>query len=394
MNNHTAYLVPGAELPDPRNLPLEQYDGRNVTGTRFLEVGGTFNITDINGLTGNKNPVSISVGIQDQIALFEYDPAYTFRVISIGLESYSIRHQWNSVGGTGVPDGFVETTREPIAVICPQLTVNTASRYFTLLPSDSGIGLAGSAQVAFHDKNIPKALDITFALLNPNPSDQTPYNFNVNRETTEPYWSSQYIRSLSLRFFIKASFQPNRVPVVGLNNQNVLTNNNMKSGQSQRGFGFNSVGVGGGNYGGGGGGGGRRRQPLSNSQAEAVLTHHAPALAPAEAEAVAGPSISGGDGFVIGDNTVGDGGVISGGGGEELLSDEVLLELELPEPLPASSSAVPPSVGSIIPSWSGINLSSGHPAMTQSQFYGHGGRTFGEVMAGRGRGGRGGGGRK
>lgn len=389
MYQQTAFLIPGAELPDPRNLPLEQYDGRNITGTRYLEIGGEFDISDINGQTGNQNPVHITVGIQDQLSLFDYDPAYSFRVITFGLESYSIRHSWNTVGGTGTPDGFVEVEREPIALICPQLTANTASRYFTLLPNDSGIGLFGAAQVSFFDKNIPKNLDITLALLNPNPTDSKAYNFNVNRlgATDTPSWSSQYIRAITVRLFIKATFQPNRIPVVGLNNQNVLTANNMRASQSKTGFGFNSIG--GPAHMGRGGGGRERRYPLTDRQAEVILTTAHPPLAPEEQVAVVAPVASQlADGFTVGDNTVGDGGVIA--------SDEV--SMELPEPIfsedvasgagqePPQYSIPPPPVlepiapQSSLPRWSGVNLS----GRGQQGLFGGGRgspfRTFGDVM--------------
>lgn len=223
MDPPNAYLTPGVPIPDPRNLPLNQYDARNVTGIRFLEIGSTFNTDDVNGLTGNAQPFHISVPIQDQLALFSYDPACSFRTITVGLESYSVRHFYNTVGGTGPLDGFTEIYREPIAIVCPQLQVNTASRFFTMLPNDFGQGLAGAAQVSFVDANFPRTLDFFVGLLNPIPRDGNLYNFNVNRLTVEPLWYSQYIRSLTLRLFVKVAFEPNRIPVVGLGNKNMIS---------------------------------------------------------------------------------------------------------------------------------------------------------------------------
>ena len=220
MDNHRSYQDNHAFASAAcSTLPASQYDARNVTGTRFFELGLTFDFPipasfPVSAAQADSNRVSIP--IQDQLQQFSFNHSQTFRILTVGIESYSIRRIWNTAADPNPANGFVETDREPVCIVCPQLQTNTKSRYFCMLPSDFGQGLSGGAQVSFIEGNFPNQLDFNVCLLNPIPTDETAYSVNQTR-TVAPVWIAQYIRSLTLRLFIKATFEPAQIPVFGVN---------------------------------------------------------------------------------------------------------------------------------------------------------------------------------
>lgn len=199
--NHVATNFLFQQPSDPNSLPPSQYDARNALGLRFLEVG--FALTEFN-LPDFVRPDEYSVSLSEIAEAFSYDPSKTFRNVTIGVESYSIRHD----------DQFVESEREPVAVAIPQIDDTIGTRYTFIAPNDSGQALAGAISVNILGK-LPGSITFRVGLINPLPNDKNIYNFNAPRTTSAPFWASQFIRSLTVRFYVKASFEPNYIPAIG-----------------------------------------------------------------------------------------------------------------------------------------------------------------------------------
>ena len=152
-----------------------------------------------------------NVPLEKIVADFSYDPAVTNRVVTIGIDSYSIRHTLATVAA---PDGFSEDIREPIAISIPQLQADTDARYTTLLANDFSLGVSSQSSVSLLGK-MPSTLSFIIGLANPIPTDATIYHFNAPRlspAVPAPNWSSQYVRAFTIRFYVKVSYEPNHIP--------------------------------------------------------------------------------------------------------------------------------------------------------------------------------------
>jgi len=212
---------------DDSMLPPSQYDRRNATGLRFIEVGFDLPAAATNdyNLPFFTPPVEISFPLSKLDAEFAYDPATTFRIVTVGLESYSVRRIYAEPDATPPVPGFTESTREPIAISCPQLQDQIQTRYLTILPNDQGQGLSGAVSVNLLGK-LPGSLTFIAGLVNPLPNDDTIYNFNAPRiapGVAAPNWASQYVRSLTLRLYVKASYEVNYIPFVGFPHAGKIT---------------------------------------------------------------------------------------------------------------------------------------------------------------------------
>jgi len=179
----------------------------NVSGTRYIEIG--IPIPNAPLLAEGSAPNTVVFDMSEIIADFSYDPVKTFRVVTIGLESYSIRHRW----GVG---SFEEQFREPIVVVSPELQAHTKSRYVAMLPNDFGQGLSGAASVSLTGK-LPSSLYFQVGLMDSDPRSSAVYNFNADRLGA---WDSQFVREITVRFYLKVAFEPNRISVVGLPSAN------------------------------------------------------------------------------------------------------------------------------------------------------------------------------
>lgn len=203
---------------NPNTLPLSQYDRRNVSSLRFLEVG--FNLQSVANqavryqLPADTPPDELTFSLADIIGEYAFDRNKTFRILTIGLDNYSVRHEYPE----GNDPGFEESKRQPIAIQIPQL-MRHKERYVALLPNDFSYGLGSSVNLSF-TSDAPSSLTFRVGVLNADPRDERLYNFNANRfglnpATTNAIWHSQFITQITVRFFIRASFEPNYIPIAG-----------------------------------------------------------------------------------------------------------------------------------------------------------------------------------
>lgn len=191
------------------DLPPSQYDRRNITGTRFIEVSAAVDSPQT-VLSTTTPPITVSADMTNYKEYFSYNEDTSFRVFTIGLESFSIRHYYD---GITAANGFQEVNREPIAIDCQELTNPIGARYLTLCPSDYGQGLAGAISISRFD--LPSKLTFVIGLVNPIASDETIYSPNATR-VSDPVWTSQFIKSITVRFWVRANYERNLLGVYGL----------------------------------------------------------------------------------------------------------------------------------------------------------------------------------
>lgn len=147
--------------------------------------------------------------IADLARLFAVDPAVFWATYTFGIESAYIKHA----------TGWDPTTREPLAVVIPELQQATQSRFFTQLLTDTTQGIQNTSQATLINF-FPQRLTISIGLLDPIPTNPILYHPNVARpaggidpvtglQGNPPYWLSQDITSFTLRFFIKPNIEVN-----------------------------------------------------------------------------------------------------------------------------------------------------------------------------------------
>lgn len=192
---------------DVNSLPPSQYDQRNIIGTRFLELGWSepYNtgvdppvpIID----TTQRDPLRIRVSTQSISELFHHDPSFTFRVLTVGLDTYYVKRR-------NVPNQL-----EPIAIRCEALQRNAGGRYMLLIPNDFAQpgGATNSTTFSFVGHLSP-TLEFELGIVNPAPSDLALYPFNTPRTESAPFFPSQDIYSVLIRLYFKATFEPNYIP--------------------------------------------------------------------------------------------------------------------------------------------------------------------------------------
>lgn len=191
---------------DAADLPTNQFDRRNVTGTRFIEIGGILD----QAVPIETEPFRLVFSTSDLDEHYAYDRQSAMRILTFGLDSFSFQRF------AAVP----EQDREPLILAAPQLV--NGSRYFCSMPNDQGQGLAGAVVVNLLGP-LPGQITFELGLMNPDPRDTRVYPTNAARVATvppaaflpPPYWADQEIRSFYIRLFVKVTFEPYRIPVRG-----------------------------------------------------------------------------------------------------------------------------------------------------------------------------------
>lgn len=108
----------------------------------------------------------VHFSLADIIGEFAYDRHKTFRIITFGIDNYSIRHEYPT---QAEPTGFSEGIRQPIAISVPQLQRH-GERYLALLPSDFNYGLGNAIQMSYTG-DAPHSLTFRIGIYNADPTD-------------------------------------------------------------------------------------------------------------------------------------------------------------------------------------------------------------------------------
>jgi hypothetical protein len=156
---------------------------------------------------------TVILDISDISRLFNVDPALFWCSYTIGLDSAFMKHD----------PAWVSATREPISIVIPELIGSTQSRYFTSLITDQTQGLQNTSQATLIN-TFPQRLTISCGVLDPLPSNQVLYHPNASRPAggldpitnqlgTPPYFLTQQITNITLRFFIRPNIEINHKTV-------------------------------------------------------------------------------------------------------------------------------------------------------------------------------------
>lgn len=156
---------------------------------------------------------TVILDISDISRLFNVDPALFWCTYTIGLDSAFMKHD----------PTWVSATREPISIVIPELIGSTQSRYFTSLITDQTQGLNNTSQATLIN-TFPQRLTISCGVLDPLPNNQVLYHPNASRPAggldpitnqlgTPPYFLTQQITNITLRFFIRPNIEINHKSV-------------------------------------------------------------------------------------------------------------------------------------------------------------------------------------
>lgn len=185
-----------------KSLPSSQFDARNLTSTRYVEIGITFP-DPVTSVTAEK--ISRSADLSSLAQEMYYDKSLMYRYSTFGLDSFIISRD----------SSFNEADRQPLAINIPQLSSQTESRYTFLLAVDNNILPSSSSTTIIGP--LPQNLTIEFGCLNVNPLDSKLYAPNTPR--TDPFvMASQQLKTVLVRFYVKTVFEPNFIAYIGIQN--------------------------------------------------------------------------------------------------------------------------------------------------------------------------------
>lgn len=200
------------------DLPTQQFDFRNVTGTRYIEGSFVFDTANFPSTGPIPDAPTLSFNTSEIEAQYAYNRASSFRTCSIGLSEYCLTHY----------AGFTEADRLPLAVRCPQLQAESESRYLTILPNDSGAGLFSSSSVNIIGR-LPPVLQFTIGILSRDIANVGLANPNITNASVNPPISSQQLRTVNFRFFMIFRWEPYRIPVFGPAASNASAQQSLKT---------------------------------------------------------------------------------------------------------------------------------------------------------------------
>lgn len=198
----------------PGQLPPNQYDPRNVSATRFIEVIYNFKEPKFPLIS---DPPTYVIPTSEFAVDYAYDRARSFRTLSIGLDSYSISHYGDLPGPVPPANvGFKEADRVPLVLVCPELQVDSGARYLKLIVNDSAEGLFVSSSTNMIG-SFPPYYSFQLGVLDVRDPGNTKI-FNPNSEGIYDDGTakvSQQLKNVIIRFFLKINFEPNQIPVFG-----------------------------------------------------------------------------------------------------------------------------------------------------------------------------------
>lgn len=114
---------------------------------------------------------------------FAADRGSLFKTYTVGLESYSILRY----------DGFKESRRSLLAVTVPELRTTSNERFLCTFPNDAGQGLAGAVALSFPEE-LPAQLTFQVGILNAaDPNDTKLYYPNLTRFTGDMLYDPSHL---------------------------------------------------------------------------------------------------------------------------------------------------------------------------------------------------------